>query len=230
MNKNIPNLLLVEGNNDKSFFERVCKKYNINADIKVSTPVDFIPPAQGGFNSKQGVINSLETFLPMLEDEDAVIKKIAIIIDSDVASENNGGFTNTIELIKEKTSRYDYSQRHRYINGGVEIPHNDSQMNPLGIWIMPNNRDEGTIENWIQDKIIDSERDVFTYACSIVSKLENKKFSQSSTAKAEIATWLAWQNQPGRTLAYTLKDGAELIDINNSGFKDFVKWLSGFAV
>jgi len=230
MNKNTPNLLLVEGTNDKSFFERVCKKYGINANVKVSTPVDLVLPVQGAFNSKQGVINSLDALLPMLEDEDSVIKKIAIVIDSDIQGQNNGGFASTISLIKNKALRHDYSATHQYKNGGVEIPHNDPQMNSLGIWIMPNNKDDGTIENWLKDKILDSEKVMFAHACSIVSRLENKKFSQSSIAKAEIATWLAWQNQPGRTLAYTLKEGEELIDIEHAGFKGFVKWLRDFAV
>ncbi|ENQ9725829.1 DUF3226 domain-containing protein [Yersinia enterocolitica] len=228
MNKKIPNLLLVEGNNDKSFFEKICKKYNINTNVQVSTPVDWVSSSQGGFNSKQGVINSLDVFLPMLEDEESIIKRIAIIIDSDIEGENKGGFVKSIEQITKKASEYDYSTRYVYKNGGVEIPHNDSQMNPLGIWIMPNNKDDGTIENWIKDKIINTEQEIFSHACTIVSKLKSKKFSQNSIVKAEIATWLAWQNQPGRTIAYALKEDEELIDINNSEFKVFVKWLRDF--
>jgi predicted ATP-dependent endonuclease of OLD family len=33
--KHIPNVLLVEGSNDKSFFENLCKKYNLNVQVKV---------------------------------------------------------------------------------------------------------------------------------------------------------------------------------------------------
>ena len=228
MKRKIPNLLLVEGSNDKSFFEKVCKKYNINTNIQVSTPVDWVPSNQGGFNSKQGVINSLDVFLPMLEDEESSIKKIAIVIDSDINGDNNGGFISSIQQIKNKASEYNYANRHTYKNGGVEIPHNDPQMSSLGIWIMPNNKDDGTIENWIKDKIINTEQEAFSHACSVVSELKNKKFTTNSIIKAEIATWLAWQNQPGRTIAYTLKEGEELIDINNDDFKIFIKWLKDF--
>lgn len=229
MNKNIPNLIIVEGYNDKSFFERVCKRYKINSNITIGTPVDYIPSSQGGFNSKQGVINSLDLFLPMLEDEDSSIKKIAIIIDSDIEGENNGGFKSTIELIKNKTQEYEYSGKHEYKNGGIEIPHSDRRMNPLKIWIMPNNKDDGTVENWIKNKIIDTEKDIFSHACKVVAELKDKKFSQNAVVKAEIATWLAWQNQPGRTVGYTLKEGNELIDVNNSEFKSFINWLKDFA-
>jgi len=223
------NLLLVEGYNDKSLLERICKKYNINAKVKVGTPVEFIPPESGGFNSKRGVIDSLDLFLPMLEDEDSSINKLAMVLDADIEGENNGGFKSTIEQIKEKTGNYSYSKRHVYVNGGVEIPHSDSQMNSLKIWVMPNNKSDGTVENWIKDKIINSEQDLFSHACDAVSKLENKKFSANSTVKAEIATWLAWQSQPGRTVGYAFRDGNELIDINNQEFIDFVNWLKNFA-
>jgi len=113
------NLLLVEGYNDKSLLERICKKYNINAKVKVGTPVEFIPPESGGFNSKRGVIDSLDLFLPMLEDEDSSINKLAMVLDADIEGENNGGFKSTIEQIKEKTGNYSYSKRHVYVNGGV---------------------------------------------------------------------------------------------------------------
>jgi len=223
------NLLLVEGYNDKSLLERICKHYNINAKIDVATPVDYIPSEHGGFNSKRGVIESLSYFLPMLEDEDASVKRLALILDADISGENNGGFKCTIEQIKDKASRHSYSKNHRYVNGGVEIPHSDSQMQPLKIWVMPNNKDDGSIENWIKNKIIEPELELFNHACDVVSKIKNKKFSVNSVIKAEIATWLAWQNQPGRTVGYCFKDGQNLIDIEHAEFKSFLNWLRMFA-
>ncbi len=225
--KHIPNVLLVEGSNDKSFFENLCKKYNLNVQVKVKNPRDLLT-TQGVFNSKGGVIDSLEELLPLLEDEDSAIKKIAIILDADITGENNGGFKDTMEQIKAKTKKHGYNEKHIYLNKGVEIPHSDKGMNSIGVWIMPDNKSDGTIEDWIKSKILSSETTLFNHACRTVHELTNKKFSQNSIAKAEIATWLAWQNQPGRTIAYALKDGEELLDINHESFKDIITWLKAF--
>ncbi|QLO16959.1 hypothetical protein HV183_26570 (plasmid) [Citrobacter freundii] len=221
------NILLVEGSNDKAFFERVCKKHGLNYTVQVSNPVDFVPSSQGGFNSKQGVINSLTTLLPLLEDEDSSINKIAIILDADITGSNNGGFSSTISQIEVKAGEFKYNN-HSHCNPGVELKHSDKNMHSLGVWIMPDNKSDGAIEHWIKDKIIESERKLFEHACDIVSKLPVTKFSDSSIAKAELATWLSWQNQPGRTVAYTLKDGNELIDINDIKYKNLIDWLKAF--
>ncbi|MGQ0437234.1 hypothetical protein ACT4UT_01710 [Bacillus sp. B-TM1] len=71
MKKHIPNVLIVEGSNDKTFFENLCKAYNLNVHVKVSNPLDF--SFSGAFNSKRGVIDSLDHLLPFLEDADSAI-------------------------------------------------------------------------------------------------------------------------------------------------------------
>lgn len=217
------NVLLVEGVNDKAFFERLCKAHKLNVKIQVSNPIDH-----GGFNSKQGVINTLDRLLPLLEDDDYVTKKVAIILDADITGENRGGFKETIAQVKEKASKYDYQETHKYLNNGVEVPHKDKGMNALGVWIMPDNKSDGTIENWIKAKILDSEKPLFDHACHVIKSLPNVKFSESSIVKAEIATWLAWQNQPGRTIGYALKEGEELLDVNHESFKALIEWLKVF--
>lgn len=224
-----PNILLVEGVNDQAFFEKLCKVLDLNVDVEIGTPLDYLSAQQGGFNSKQGVLNSLDIFLPLLEDEESYIKKLALVLDADITGNNNGGFIATITQIKAKTGVFGYSNRHVYINdGGIEIPHSDSGMSSLGVWIMPNNKDDGTIENWIKDKIIDSEKPLLEHACKIVSELPTTKFSPTSVVKAEIATWLAWQNQPGRTISYALKKNEELLNIQDVGFKNLIEWLKQF--
>lgn len=231
MKNNSSNLILVEGENDKVLFSRICAKYKINTRIKVGTPLDLTGNVVGAFNSKQGVINALDTILKMLEDESALIQKLAIIVDSDYNDSNKGGVRNTLEQIKIISNDHGYSKIHKFNkdNNGIIIPHNDENMNPLYIWVMPNNKDDGTVEDWIKSKILPSENELFSHACSIVSQLKNKKFTDNSVVKAEIATWLAWQNQPGRTVSYALKDGYELIDIENSDFVNFINWLKEFS-
>lgn len=216
------NTLLVEGVNDQAFFRRLCEALKLKVEITVATPTDMSP---NNFNSKQGVLNCLSIMLPLLEDEDSEMEQLAIVLDADITGQNNGGFKQTIESIKAKTSPHGYNKIHTYVNGGVKIDHSDSGMKPLWIWIMPNNKDDGTIENWIKDIIISSDRALFDQACMSVSALSNKKFSRTSIVKAEIATWLAWQEQPGRTPAYTLRPGKELVDTSHLNFIQLQEWL-----
>ncbi|MGR3929495.1 DUF3226 domain-containing protein [Pseudocitrobacter faecalis] len=127
------NILLVEGVNDKAFFERLCNKHRLNYKVRVCTPVDVVAAGEGGFNSKQGVINSLKTLLPLLEDEDSSYNKIGLILDADITGENNGGFQETISQIEVKASEYNYVA-HSYSNPGIELKHSDAGMHSIGIW------------------------------------------------------------------------------------------------
>jgi hypothetical protein len=217
------NTLLVEGTNDQAFFKKLCDTLNLKVEIKVATPTDMI---QKAFNSKQGVLNVLNTILPMLEDENSSIQQLAIVLDADITGNNNGGFAQTITDIKDKAFKYGYSKTHKYCNGGIKIEHDDAGMQPLWVWIMPNNKDDGTIENLIKEIMHLSETDLFNKAHETVKSIKNHKFSKESIVKAEIATWLAWQKQPGRTPAYTLKDSEKLIDIEHINFMNLKKWLS----
>ena len=110
--KHIPNVLLVEGSNDKSFFENLCKKYNLNVQVKVKNPRDLLT-TQGVFNSKRGVIDSLEELLPLLEDEDSL----------DILKDNYKEINKIISFSEDESQDFK--------NAVIEKSKNNSDVNTL---------------------------------------------------------------------------------------------------
>ena len=55
-------ILLVEGDSDKSFFEKICKKLSLDTIVQVAPPKDL----GGRRNSKEAVFQRLEILLKQL--------------------------------------------------------------------------------------------------------------------------------------------------------------------
>ncbi len=82
-------LLLVEGVNDKSFFEQFCKAHGMDSCVKVAPPREF-----GGIkNSKQGAIRYLATLLQQVIDTE--VECLGLVLDADQIA-HGGGFANTV--------------------------------------------------------------------------------------------------------------------------------------
>ena len=107
--------------------------------------------------------------------------------------------------------------------GGVLFQHDDG-LADFGLWVMPNNRDEGMLEDWIKHCIHPDENDLFAHAGTVVDTLPQTKFKPIHISKAEVATWLAWQKKPGHGLYHSVEEN--LIDTNSVLFKELSDWLN----
>ena len=111
-----------------------------------------------------------------------------------------------------------------------EIPVNGLHLNPpglprLGVWIMPDNRKSGMLENFLIDLIPHESRGLLDFARRSVELAEKKgaTFKRNHRPKAEIYTWLAWQNPPGKQLHEAVN--FEILDPMNQSSAPFVKWF-----
>jgi hypothetical protein len=98
---NSSHVLLVEGQGDKDFFNKICALFNLTPNIQVATPTDF-----NGKNSKEGVINNLPQLLKQLAD--GSLSKLAVIFDADYKKEHGLGCQETIKKITEIVKPYDF--------------------------------------------------------------------------------------------------------------------------
>jgi hypothetical protein len=75
----------------------------------------------------------------------------------------------------------------------------------VGIWLMPNNLDNGALEDFLLT-LVDPSDKVFLKAKSIVCSLsaDEKRFSKVAERKAISHTYLAWQETPGRPLGLSV--------------------------
>jgi len=210
-------VLLVEGDSDKSFFQKLCKRLDLDTVVQVATPKDL----EGRRNSKEGVFHRLEVLLSQLND--GQITHVALVVDADYLEHHGLGCQKTIDRVTDMVNPFGFELDPASENG-LCFKHADGFAD-LGLWIMPDNHDEGMLEDWIKTCVKVDEQTLFQSASSAVQDLENPKFSAHLTSKAEVATWLAWQKQPGHGLYVALND--DLLDGDRPLFKAIEQWLLG---
>ncbi len=207
--------LLVEGESDRRFFTEICKTLGLSEIVTVVSPKD----AGGPKNSKEGVFNILPPLLDQLPD--ARITRLAVVVDADSAA-NGSGYKHVIDKVENIVKPHGFTLASDPV-GGVLFQHDDG-LADFGLWVMPNNGDEGMLEDWIKSCVHPDENQLFAHAKTVVDTLPQKKFKSIHISKAEVATWLAWQKQPGHGLYRAVED--QLIDTNSALFLELNVWLT----
>ena len=208
-------ILLVEGESDRSFFVEVCKTLELHTSVTVAPPKDV----GGSHNTKEGVFNQLPILLNQLGD--AQITRLAVVVDAD-SEDNGGGYNRAIDRVTEIVKSYGFTLASDSV-GGILFKHDDG-LADFGLWVMPNNCDEGMLEDLIKTCVHPDENILFAHAKTVVDTLPQKKFKSIHISKAEVATWLAWQKQPGHGLYRAVED--QLIDTNSALFLELKVWLT----
>ena len=199
------NILLVEGESDRGLLEALCKKWHIPVgQVKVCTPRD----AGHAKNSKQAVWAVLPIYLAQLAD--GQIEKLALVVDAD--SPPNGGFDRTLSQLQPLLAQHGYQGLADKAAPGLRFTHADG-LPEVGAWVMPNNTDSGMVEDWLKNCLHADEADLMRHAQQAIASLPGgPKFKALHRSKADIATWLAWQAQPGHGLYHAVQPG--LLDDN----------------
>ena len=213
---NIKSLLLVEGESDKNFFEELKKLLNL--------PIDVIAPPKeigGDANTKQGVYNYLPVRLKQLNDGDLL--RLAVVVDADYQTVNPpDGYQNTLNKLTSLLQPYGFVLKNTQL-GGLLFG-NDDGLADIGVWIMPNNRDEGMLEDFIKTCVHSDEETLLNYAVETVENAPVKKF-RHKVSKAEIVTWLALQKKPGEGL-YHVIENESLLNTEHELFQELQNWLT----
>lgn len=214
------NILIVEGEADRGFFEALCNTPQLGVSVEVAPPKRL----GGTHNSKQGVFDILlNPYLKQLND--GTVSRLAIIVDAD-AAEHGQGFACTLRRVEKIVSEYGFSvpaaAPTAATAGGCLFQHSDG-LNPFGLWIMPNHADDGMLEDWLSECVSQEQIALFHHAQACVDALPTPLFKPLHQAKANIATWLAWQKKPGQGLYHCVE--ARLLDETAQQHKALVSWL-----
>ena len=210
------NILLVEGEDDRYFFIQFIKYYcqNLIVDVQVVVPKDV-----GGYNNKQGAISQLEVLSKSQSDS----MRLGMVVDADKISDGSG-CANTIQQLNNRLANnaFDCGVQSAS-NTGYFFKHN---LHKCGVWIMPNNQDEGIIEDLLmraaQDK---SEQTILQHAKQVVdSSPAPRNFKPHKITKAYLATWITKKKNPKETSNLFDKD-EPLLNISISELKNLQSWL-----
>lgn len=207
--------LIVEGSADKHFFASLCRELGCG-DIWIGPPTEH---DQGG-NGKGNAFQALSDYLE--EITTGHVTHLGIVIDADFCSSSqNDGFQATYSEISKRLNQHGYLQ-HGDGKAGFIFTHLKNLPN-IGVWIMPDNKSDGYLEQFCIHAASKSEACLLDHAKRAVATLTNPKFSPHKLAKAEISTWLAWQTDPGQGLNSLI--GGNLLDTESSTFKSLTFWL-----
>jgi len=100
--------------------------------------------------------------------------------------------------------------------GELELP---DRTITLGLWMMPNNRDSGAVENFLLELIPEDDR-LLPLAESCLETVPEEE--RPDEAKALVRTWLAWQDEPGRPLGPAITEG--YFDLDEEPARRFIDW------
>ena len=82
-------------------------------------------------------------------------------------------------------------------NGTIIEPPVEPPLPRVGVWIMPDNQKPGTLENFLQFLVPQTDA-LIGHATTVVDTVPVQRFRDQDRPKAVIHTWLAWQEEPGR--------------------------------
>ncbi len=211
--------LIVEAESDKSFIQAFLRheKLNLQLNIDVATPQDFEPTA---YTTKQAVFQQLPSLVKLLET--GPVSHIGILVDMDFTNKTDIKIQN-LRQISERLNPLGFHQRQQENDDLGFFFENLDYDNPIGVWLMPNNQDEGYLETWVKMAMSSDQQSHFTQIENFIQSLGTSHFKNPVTAmdKARIFTWLSTQTKPTQDLSKSL----ELIAAKNPVYQNFKHWL-----
>jgi hypothetical protein len=211
--------LIVEAESDKSFIQAFLRheKLNLQLNIDVATPQDFEPTA---YTTKQAVFQQLPRLVKLLET--GQVSHIGILVDMDFTDKTDIKNQN-LRQISERLNPLGFHQRQQQNNNSGFYFENSDYDNPIGVWLMPNNQDEGYLESWVKMAMSSDQQSHFTQVENFIQSLGTSHFKNPVIAmdKARIFTWLSTQTKPTQDLSKSL----ELIAAKNPVYQNFKHWL-----
>ena len=211
--------LIVEAESDKSFIQAFLRheKLNLQLNIDVATPQDFESTT---YTTKQAVFQQLPRLVKLLET--GQVSHIGILVDMDFTNKTDIKNQN-LRQISERLNPLGFHQRQQQNNNSGFYFENSDYDNPIGVWLMPNNQDEGYLETWVKMAMSADQQSHFTQIENFIQSLGTSHFKNPVTAmdKARIFTWLSTQTKPTQDLSKSL----ELIAAKNPVYQNFKHWL-----
>lgn len=106
---------------------------------------------------------------------------------------------------------------------GLEVVHSTGPR--FGVWIMPNNRFDGMLEDFLVQLIPDNSSPLYELArnCAAEARCKHAPFKNVHEKKAAVCTWLAWQDPPGLRLHEAVRH--RVLDPTRPESQPFVKWF-----
>lgn len=108
-------------------------------------------------------------------------------------------------------------------DGGLVVENGSKRR--LGVWIMPDNVAPGTLEVFLQYMVPSTSAAVWDHAVTsaAAAKQLGAPYHDSHCPKANLYTWLAWQDEPAQRAGEALT--RKILDPHAPSAANFIKWF-----
>ena len=210
-----PRRLLVEGDTDKRVIPFLMEANGV-AWGTADRPAVYIAPYGGvGEMLKAGAIEG--------ELSASGLEALGIVVDA------NGDARKRWAQIRRLCEAQVASLPEDLPTEGLRVTHASGPR--FGVWIMPDNRSKGMLEDLLVQLVPSESESLFALARRCVGEAAEigAPFKPAQLTKARVHTCLAWQDEPGRSLHQAVDH--RVLDPTKAESKPFVRWFrSLFAV
>jgi len=163
---------------------------------------------------KGGVDNLIATLNEELKATD--LRRLGVILDADTNLASQWGRVTHV-LDKHGCREVPGAP----VATGTIVETNDGKK--IGIWVMPDNQSEGAVEDFV-GRLIGEEDNLWPKAKEDVNGIpvDDRRFKETYLSKAQVHTWLAWQEQPGTKMGETFRK--KYLDPEHPQAQVFVEW------
>ena len=195
-------LLWVEGKDDSAVTQSLCAAHDVPGVFKVQ--------------AQSGVDELLATFFTELRAPG--MERFGLVVDA------NGDAQARWDSIRNTLESEGYGEVPKQLDANGMIVPGTSHRPWFGAWIMPDNSSSGAIEDFAA-KLIPRRDALWQHATDAIDRIpgEHRRFPPVRRAKAQIHTWLAWQESPGSPMGQAITKGD--LDAKAPLAEAFVAWL-----
>ncbi len=210
-------LLLVEGDFDKYFIGELLRQTPNEVGKIVIEP--FKKKDEVGSKPDEQGIHSLLKSLPVTIRATDPASMLGIIVDANISA------TGRWQRIRQILTSEGYETLPDTFPNGLIIPTNDV-LPRFGLWIMPDNQEEGIIEIFIRQLIHEQDK-LQPEIDAAINALQAKGlqlFTDVHRPKAFIRTWLAWQDRP--EMSFGVAISKKVLATDAALCLRFIDWLN----
>lgn len=198
-------ILMVEGTDDEHVLKHICGSHGIPR-------LDEVEPHGGA----EGLLESIPAQLSALYENGDVL---GVVIDAD--NDLNARWQSLRDIFTQ--AGYPDVPNRPDPNGTVLEAPDGTLLPKAGVWLMPDNKTPGILEDFLRFLVPNRQSALFAHAERSVATVPERRFSQNDTPKAIIHTWLAWQEEPGRPYGTAIT--ARFLDSQLPQARPLADWL-----
>ena len=213
-------VILVEGQDDKHVLVNLCKHRPDLFQISDSSRHErLITSNLSGKTLRISEKHGKKDVLDALREEPKTeaIETLGVILDADQ------NFEQTSQKVTAALQKNNIIPPPTFPEKRLIIPANPEDTPRIGIWIMPDNKSPGELEDFLF-QMIREDNPTWPSAKTFITEIPEaeREFNSNKTPKAQLYAWLATLKEPARMGAAINKGKT---DDQNPLFLTFIAWL-----